>query len=237
MKPYYTDPLISIFNMDSREYLSQIEPDVRFDLVLSDPPYGTEGLLSNGYGRAQNCGTGRYILGDKDLTTCEDVIKLIMPRIDNGYLVTFCSARKMMEVSEFFTGGEIIGELIWDKGTPGLGYIVRYTHESALLCRKGSPKRPETALLSLVRQQVGHQNAHLRHPHEKPLTFWYNALNLPGELVIDPFAGSCNVGRACKDLGRKCICVELDEQWCEQGAKKMQQETLPTINHTQTEFA
>lgn len=32
----------------------------------------------------------------------------------------------------------------------------------------------------------------------------------PGDIVIDCFAGVGNMARACEDLGRHCISVEID---------------------------
>lgn len=58
------------------------------------------------------------------------------------------------------------------------------------------------------------------HPNQKPsevlekLVRWFSD---PGDLVVDPFAGSGAVLVACKRLGRRCIGVELDAQgsdWC-----------------------
>jgi len=45
-------------------------------------------------------------------------------------------------------------------------------------------------------------------------------------LVLDPFAGSGTTGRACKDLGRKCIMVEIEEKYCKIAANRLKQEVL-----------
>ena len=54
---------------------------------------------------------------------------------------------------------------------------------------------------------------------------WLVGLAPPGT-VLDPFAGSGTTGRACKDLGRKCIMVEIEEKYCEIAANRLRQEVL-----------
>ena len=39
-------------------------------------------------------------------------------------------------------------------------------------------------------------------------------------------------GRAAKDLGRKCVCIEREERYCEIGARRMQQECLQLTDCT-----
>lgn len=48
-----------------------------------------------------------------------------------------------------------------------------------------------------------------RYPAELP-EYFIRMLSDPGDLVLDPFAGSCVTGEVCETLGRRWACIELD---------------------------
>jgi len=51
-------------------------------------------------------------------------------------------------------------------------------------------------------------------------------LSDPGELVVDPFAGSGTTMAACFELGRKSISIELNWDYCVMAEKRIVQECL-----------
>jgi DNA modification methylase len=229
LKPYYEEKGITIFNCDCREVLPSL--DYVF-FCLTDPPFGT-GELTGGYGRAQNHGgKGRTIIGDEDLSVLQDVAPLLYKGIgEPGWLITFCAPRRMLETGRIFedAGFNYFGELVWDKGAPGLGFTIRYAHESLLVFKKGNAERDEGAIISVQRESVDRTATQLRHPHEKPVSILKSILMLGNGLVLDPFMGSGSVLRAAKDLGRKAIGIEIEERYCEMACKRLKQETLEWV--------
>jgi site-specific DNA-methyltransferase (cytosine-N4-specific) len=55
-----------------------------------------------------------------------------------------------------------------------------------------------------------------RFPAELP-EYFIRLLSEPGDLVLDPFAGSCVTGEVAQRLGRRWLCIELDGEYL-QGA-------------------
>jgi len=67
------------------------------------------------------------------------------------------------------------------------------------------------------------------HPCPKPLawgTALVSRLSRPGDVVVDPFAGSGTVLRAAKTLGRTAIGIEVEERYCELAVTRLGQEVL-----------
>ena len=65
------------------------------------------------------------------------------------------------------------------------------------------------------------ENGIKAHPARFPSAlpeYFIRMLTDPGDLVLDPFAGSCITGEVSERLGRKWICVELVESYLD-GAK------------------
>ena len=48
----------------------------------------------------------------------------------------------------------------------------------------------------------------------------------PGDLVLDPFAGSGTTGVAAKLEGRQATLIEISEEYCEKAANRLQQGVL-----------
>lgn len=53
-----------------------------------------------------------------------------------------------------------------------------------------------------------------RYPAELP-EYFIRMLTDPGDLVVDPFAGSCVTGEVCERIDRKWTCIELLPEYCE----------------------
>lgn len=198
------------------------------DAIVCDPPYGTQGE-AGGYGRKELY-PGRYgrrIAGDEDLSALEVALPLMVRALKpDAWLALFGAARRTGALVRAFEGAglDIFGEVIWDKGVPGLGYHIRYSHEVVYICRKGDPARPPEALLSVCRVSAGRVSAGAAHPHAKPVPLLRRLVRWccpVGGLVLDPFAGCAAVGVAAVLEGRRYLGIEVDEGYAAVGARRM----------------
>ena len=57
---------------------------------------------------------------------------------------------------------------------------------------------------------------------EDHILSWSN----PGDLILDPFLGSGTTARVCKNLGRKCIGIEISKEYCDIAVQRLGQGVL-----------
>ena len=67
-----------------------------------------------------------------------------------------------------------------------------------------------------VWNDIGFYSEKRIHPTQKPLKLIeriVSASSNPGDLVLDPFAGSGSTLVACEKLGRNCVAIEMDDKY------------------------
>jgi len=187
-------------------------PDKSVDAVITDPPYGTQDL-AGGYGRRQlhdkGDGLGATIQNDNDVRQIQSAYPHFGRLVADGFAAVFYAARKTPEFINATSADQWFGNIVWDKGAPGLGYHIRYSHEDIAIFKIGSPERPAKPIISVIRQSRIRGD----HPHEKPIeviTKLIEWVSEPGDTVLDPFMGSGTTGVACAQTGRNFIGIEID---------------------------
>jgi hypothetical protein len=213
--PYYSDDAVTIYHGDCRE----IMPDLDFDVIVSDPPYGIAWKRSANPARLSKAHGG--ILNDEDTTARDDVVAAALPK--PGMLFGSLYAPPPPSVRQI---------LIWRKGdTQGVvGSTTGFRRDVEAIYLVGNwPKQPPqwSAVVSSLRGSWNDEMAATGHPHTKPIDLMVGLiLKCPAGVILDPFMGSGTTLRAAKDLGRKAIGIELDEKYCEIAAKRMAQGVL-----------
>jgi len=211
MTPYFDDGQIQIWNADCRDILPTLETG-SVDLVLTDPPYGIkrDGQPETFTKSAKHKRRFHESLGwdqdQPDAFVFSEIFRV--------------SRNQVIWGANYFTEHlpPSMGWLVWDKGqklSMSDGELAFTSAQRALRIR--TINRGEINLDGSV------------HPTQKPesLIRWCLTFFPDAETVLDPFMGSGTTLRAAKDLGRRCIGIELEEKYCEIAVKRLQQQVLP----------
>lgn len=204
---YYSDDYVTIFHGDCRQIVPMLG---RFDLLLTDPPYGIN--ASSGIGKY---GRTKWTAGDTKWDTEVPpmwILEMLLASAD----------KHIIWGGNYFALPPTRQYLVWDKGEGFKGRDFAEC-EQAWCSVDGNAK-------ILKRDPLASGDYRGKeHPTMKPLPVIQWCLTLAGDevrTVLDPFAGSGTTGRAAKDAGKQCVLIEREERYCEIAAKRMHQEVL-----------
>lgn len=214
LKPYYQDDAVTIYHGDCREIVPQLG---RFDLLLTDPPYGIG--RANGMG-----GGGKGLTGKRQATRYSGDWDCERPAADTLTAATSAAAICIVWGGNYFADVLPVRPkwLVWDKEQTMPSYSdaeLAWTTLDGVAVKM--LRYSGNGLLAREKTRV--------HPTQKPLALMLWCIGLAGgvQTILDPFAGSGTTGRAAKDLGRKATLIEREERYCEIADSRMAQEVLP----------
>jgi DNA modification methylase len=110
-------------------------------------------------------------------------------------------------------GFQPVGHIVFRKTYSSKSRFLKYQHEQAYLLAKGRPPLPKRPLADVIDMPY---SGNKLHPTQKPvaaLASLIRSFSLPGELVLDPFAGSGSSCAAALLTGRRFLGMELDEAY------------------------
>ena len=176
------------------------------DFILTDPPY-----LANYTSR-----DGRGVPNDDNSTWLKPAFREIYRVLKaDSFCVSFYGwphADKFMEAFKQ-AGFRIVGHLMFPKRYASSKRFLAYQHEAAYLLAKGEPARPEQPIGDVIAWQY---TGNRYHPTQKPLAVLsplIEAFSKPGDVVLDPFAGSGSSLLAAQRAGRSYIGIELSAEY------------------------
>lgn len=201
--------------------------DKSIDLVLTDPPYGMDYQSS--------WRTDKYdkIEGDSDLFWFPDFAREAYRLLkDDSHIYIFCND---YAVSDFRRELESAGfqnkrTLVWVKNNHTSGDLegdygnktefILYAHKGRRLLNGNR----ETNVLEFSRVATD------LHPTQKPTDLFEYLIGKStnvGDIVLDPFSGSCTTCAAAKSLNRNYICIEKEERYANICSSRLAATTSP----------
>lgn len=216
-RPYYDDGTITIYHGDCREVLPTITPDP-VGLLLTDPPYGI-GYTAVSRAKPPGKMEGETVTGDGE-------------PFDPRWLLVY--GRCVIFGANYFAhllppGGWIVWSKVQDNRWSHGAYSTRSLAEVAWTnCHNyvglfncfwaGSPVH-----------RLGEERMSQLHPTQKPVALmrWIiGRTTQPGDLVLDPYMGSGPIAKACHDLGRRYLGIEIEERYCATAVGRLGQSVL-----------
>jgi hypothetical protein len=216
VRPYYSDSLVTLYHGDCREVLPTLDGTFA---VVSDPPYGV--ALENRDVDGHRSPRSFSIAGD----SCQTLgLDLIAWAGETRTLALFASPWLPWP-------GRWRNLIVWDKGGAVGG------GGDPTTCLKRSWELIQVNNVGPLLQ--GRQESVWRFPivpaetashiAAKPVGLLVRLVSsfcAPGQIVLDPCAGSGSALVAAKDLGRRAIGIEIEERYCEIAAERCRQEVL-----------
>ena len=183
--------------------------DPQYRGVLDKLAYGNEGVKR---------GRARAALQQMDETTIVRLHPGHRPRPDAGrtsislWLDKFhlCSG-----IVPWLTGTQlaVVDLITWDKGRMGMGYRTRRQSEYLVVLQKAPRRAKGVWTLHDIPDLWRELAERGRHAHRKPVDLQAKliaAVSNPGDVVIDPAAGSFSVLEACQQQGRRFLGCDIE---------------------------
>ena len=215
MKPYFENSYVTLYQGDCLDYIDLIK---KSDVLITDPPYGMS-YVSN----SSLDGPSKKIFGDDDANLRNQIIDIWQ---NDGYekpALIFGTWRVERPIST----KQLI---IWDKGdSPGMGDLSipwGPAHEEIYVLGNGwkGKRRPNVYRIPTIPPSSKERP---NHPTPKPVSLMEQLIDYaPEGVIIDPFAGSGATLLAARNLNKKVIGIEIDENYCELIAKRFSQDIL-----------
>lgn len=206
---------VEAFHADAVEWLQKC-PDAKFDIVLSDPPYG---IGADTFGEYNNSDEHRY---DDSYEAWQSLMQSIVPQLAricklDAHAYLFCDFDRFHELKKYM---ELAGwkvhrtPLIWVNPTgfrtPWPEHGPQRKCELILYARRGEKRvlKVMPDVIECARERDSF------HPAQKPIELLRNILSrsaLPSDAVLDFCAGSGSTAVACKAMKLACTVIEKDE--------------------------
>ena len=222
MHPVYDVDGITIYHADCADVLPSIDP-VTVGLLLTDPPYGI-GLDTDYSGLSGNSDfnsrKGNYQGKTYARVHGDDASFDPIPLFTFGRVVLFGPDHFYETLP---AGGSFH---CWDK-RDGMNPNMLSDFELFWSSFSSGPSRLfRHKWLGYMRQsEVGKHY----HPTQKPVSLMRWILEQwtePGDLVLDPYMGSGPVARACADLGRRYVGIEIVEEYVDTAIARLGQTAM-----------
>lgn len=210
LQPFYDRDGITIYNGDCRQVLPFLD---RFDLLLTDPPYGIGEAKANNPSRSVLARSRDYGRADwDDAPPAPWLMTMLASEFDRMIL----------------WGGNYYGLpgsscwLVWDKDNGANDFA---DCELAWTNLPKAVRKFRWRWQGMLQEKAGDKKEVRVHPTQKPLALmkWCLGLVPDAKSVLDPFMGSGTTLVAAKQLGLRAVGIEINADYCAAAVERLRQ--------------
>lgn len=230
---------ITLYHSDCREILPRLGP---VDLVLTDPPWkassGTRSINRAGQRTGVAiCHVDKNSIAYGEIGLFDPFVIAECARLARADILIQCGYMELVEV--LAAAGKVRGVFAWHntRPTPIPGPVARrdisfivWAGQTTSIDGKPWPSclfsypSPQGGCMAVERIKTAAGST--AHPAQEPIALYHALLAPLAGVVLDPYGGTGTTGRACKELGRKCIMVEIEQKYCDIIVERLRQEVL-----------
>ena len=222
---------------DCLEVMKTIK-DNSIDLVCTDPPYLIENTKAGGKSKLAKSIQGMNNELENNILTegiTDEYLEEIIRVMKNINCYIWCNHKQIPQYLDFFVKKYncSFDILIWNKTNAMPLFNNKYMtdKEYCLYFRKNgycNPERYEYAK-TVFYQPINVKDKKIyNHPTIKPLNIIETLIrnsSRENDIVLDQFLGSGTTALACANLNRRCIGIEIDEEYYNQAMTRIKEQT------------
>lgn len=236
---------MELYNCDCFDVMNKIN-DKSIDLIITDPPYlhnkgggknhGTEGKSKIANSKMYNFNSDMMKnmsdFGEDEIYKILNDFNRICIKL-NAFI--FCNDTQLPYYMNWcLKNKKKWTVLIWEKPlsilnrnrySQNIEYIIRVYDKGTALNKLDISSHPDKKeFYSKTRKIIPPRGKNKFHPCQKPYDYIKGIVELNSQensTVFDPFMGSGEVGKVCKDLGRNFIGVEIDNKYFDIAKKRI----------------
>lgn len=196
-------------------------PEASAKAIIFDPPYAVGSPV-----RGREDGAAGSVFGPLSFMarTLRECHRLLVP---GGIVAIFADWRRMPDLLYIAStvGLRPATQIAWVRTRPGTGGLFRSSWDPIAIVARGIPDAIDRAAIRNVIEtfdgvdvvEANYPSKRL-HPYEKPAAVYEHFLRrviVPGDVVLDPFAGSSNSRTAAENVGATWMGCDIDPSFGE----------------------
>ena len=205
---------------------------MKFDLILTDPPYNVSRNYQLGFSNMGRAGMnfGDWDFGFNQVKWLDDISDLVK---NNGSIIIFNDWKNMGLIAKKleFEGFVVKDILRWEKSNPmprntNRRYVTDYEFAIWATKKKGKwvfNKGKGNYLKPAFKHSIPAGGSKRIHPTQKPVKLLEDIIRIhtnKGDDILDPFSGSGATGVAAKFLKRNFVLIEKNKEYYEKSKKR-----------------